>query len=55
MIAALMPDLGSYATFVLSAYAVSIVLILALVGLSVWAAKRAQAALDEAEARRRNG
>lgn len=48
----MMPDLGKYADAVLSAYAASIVLIIAIVALSLWQARRAKAALDEVEARR---
>ena len=44
-----MPELGKYATEVLSAYAISIVLVLLLV-LVVWnRARRAKKALDEVE------
>lgn len=52
----MMPDLGRYATEVLSSYAVSLVLIVALVAVSVRRARAARRALDEVEARiRRNG
>lgn len=44
-----MPDLGKYATEVLSAYAVSLLLLLAIVVASVMSARRARAALDAAE------
>lgn len=47
-----MPDLGKYAEAVLSAYAVSIVLLLAIVGLSIWRARRVKAQLEDVEARR---
>jgi heme exporter protein D len=49
-----MPDLGSYAVYVLSAYAVSVVLLVGLVGLSLRGARQARAALErrEAEAKR---
>ena len=47
----MMPDLGKYAEAVLSSYAVSIVLLLALVGLSVTRARRVRAALREVEER----
>ena len=47
-----MPDLGKYADAVLSAYAASIVLLIVIVALSVWQARRAKAALEEVEARR---
>lgn len=48
----MMPDLGKYADAVLSAYAASIVLIIAIVALSVWQSKRAKAALKDVEARK---
>ena len=51
-----MPDLGKYAEAVLSSYAVSIGLIVALVAVSVLRARRVRAQLDEVEQRsRRNG
>ncbi len=51
-----MPDLGKYAVEVLSSYAVSLVLIVALVVVSVWRARAAKAALDQVEERvRKNG
>lgn len=51
-----MPELGKYAEAVLSSYAVSIVLIVALVVLSVLRARRVKAALEEVETRgRQNG
>ena len=46
-----MPELGKYAAEVLGAYAVTIVLIAALVGWSFLRAGRVRRALDEAEAR----
>ncbi|QFS82717.1 Heme exporter protein D (CcmD) [Roseivivax sp. THAF40] len=48
----MMPDLGKYADTVLSAYAVSLVLIVALVALTVMRARKVRRALDEVEARR---
>jgi heme exporter protein D len=52
----MMPDLGKYADAVLSSYAVSIVLIVALVAVSVLRARKVRAELDAVEARsRRNG
>jgi len=52
----MMPDLGKYAQAVLSSYAVSIVLIVALVAISVIRARKVRTQLDEVEARsRRNG
>ncbi|MDP5086450.1 MAG: heme exporter protein CcmD [Yoonia sp.] len=44
-----MPDLGSYAVEVISAYVVSIVLLLAIVALSWRRYVRVRAALDEIE------
>ena len=49
-----MPDLGKYTETVLSAYAVSIFLIIALVGFSLWRARRVRQQLDEMEARMRS-
>ncbi len=52
----MMPDLGKYADAVLSSYAVSIALIVALVALSVMRARKVRAQLDDVEQRsRRNG
>ena len=52
----MMPDLGKYADAVLSSYAVSIVLIVALVAVSVRRARKVRAELDIVEKRsRRNG
>ena len=45
----MIPELGKYATEVLSAYAISLVLIAALVALSVRRGKKAQAELKVAE------
>ena len=47
----MMPDLGKYADAVLSAYAVSLLLIVVLVWWSVRAAKKARAELDDVEGR----
>ncbi|RLJ58959.1 heme exporter protein D [Litoreibacter meonggei] len=47
-----MPDLGKYADTVLSAYAISIVILIGLVALSVWQSRRALTRLAEIEARR---
>ena len=46
-----MPDLGQYAGEVLLAYGVSIALLVGVVVLSVRQARKAKAALDEAEGR----
>ena len=51
----MMPELGKYAGAVLSAYGVSILLIVGLVGLSIMRARRVRRTLDEVEARRRKG
>ncbi|MBF9033468.1 heme exporter protein CcmD [Rhodobacterales bacterium HKCCE2091] len=48
-----MPDLGRYATEVLTAYGVSIVALAALVWLSVRQARRVRRRLEDVEARRR--
>ena len=51
-----MPDLGKYGDTVLSAYGVSILLLIVVVGLSLWRGRRVRAALTEVEARaKRNG
>jgi heme exporter protein D len=47
-----MVDLGKYADAVLSAYAVSIALIIALVVWTLWRSRKVKAALAEVEARR---
>lgn len=44
-----MPELGKYAETVLSAYAVSILLIAVLVGVSIWRGHRVKAQLDRVE------
>lgn len=49
----MMPDLGKYADAVLSSYAVSIVLIVALVAVSVMRARKVRTQLDEVERRSR--
>ncbi len=49
----MMPDLGKYADAVLSAYAISVLLLIGLVILSVVQARHAKSALDDAEARRK--
>ncbi|MEY3004332.1 MAG: hypothetical protein RLZZ491_1508 [Pseudomonadota bacterium] len=47
-----MPNLGSYGVYVLSSYAVSLVLLAAIVVASVWQARRVRARLHEVESRR---
>lgn len=44
-----MPDLDRYATTVFAAYAVTLALLLLLVGLSVWRATRVKRRLAQAE------
>ena len=48
-----MPDLGKYADAVLSAYAVSIVLLVGIVALSLISGRKARAALRDIEEARR--
>lgn len=51
-----MPDLGKYAEAVLSAYAVSLALIVALVAISLLRSKKIKAQLDDVEQKvKRNG
>ncbi|MEL6565790.1 MAG: heme exporter protein CcmD [Pseudomonadota bacterium] len=50
----MMPDLGKYADAVLSAYAVSIVLLVAIVALSLWRGRRVRAEMEDVE-RRQDG
>ena len=50
-----MPDLGAYAVEVLSAYAVSLGLLVALVVLSVIRSRQVKRRLAEAEARLKHG
>lgn len=47
----MMPDLGSYAVSVLASYAVTLVLLALLVGLSLWRFRRLRAALARLERR----
>lgn len=49
-----MPDLGKYADAVLSAYAVSIVLLVAIVVLTLWRGRRVRAEMEDVE-RRQDG
>ena len=48
----MMPDLGSYTVPVLSSYAVSLGLLIAVVVASIWKARRVRARLEEVETRR---
>ncbi len=45
----MMPDLGKYADAVLSSYAVSLLLLFGIIGLSLWRNKRVKQQLAEAE------
>ena len=47
----MMPELGKYAVYVLSSYAVTLVLMLGLVVLSVARSRRVRAELDKVEKR----
>lgn len=51
----MMPELGKYAATVLSAYAVSLLLIAALVVVSVLRARKVRAELERIEERQRDG
>lgn len=52
----MMPDLGKYADTVLSAYAATIVLLLALIVLTIWRGRRVRAEMEKIEERaKRNG
>ena len=44
-----MPDLGKYAGDVLAAYAATLIVLVVIVGLTAWQARRAKARLDEVE------
>jgi heme exporter protein D len=48
-----LPDLGKYADAVLSAYAVSIVLLIGIVALSLWRGRRVRAEMEQVERRKR--
>lgn len=51
-----MPDLGKYADTVLSSYAASLVLLVALVALTLWRGRRVRREMETLEKRiRRNG
>ena len=45
-----MPELGKYASEVISAYAVSLVLLAVLVAVTLWRGRAARRALEETEA-----
>ncbi|MFP4327752.1 MAG: heme exporter protein CcmD [Paracoccaceae bacterium] len=48
----MMPDLGKYATAVLSSYGVTLALLVALIVLSIWRARKVRAELEKVESRR---
>ena len=50
-----MPDLGTYAGTVLSAYALSLLILALLVGVSLWRARRMKARLAAVEQRVKHG
>ena len=50
-----MPDLGKYAVYVLSSYAVTIGLLAAIILASIWQARRVRARLEAVENRRDRG
>ena len=50
----MIPDLGKYADAVLSAYAVSILLLVGLVAISLWRGRRVRAEMEDVE-RRQDG
>ncbi|UWQ55363.1 heme exporter protein CcmD [Leisingera caerulea] len=51
-----MPDLGKYADTVLSAYAASLVLLVALVVLTIWRGRKVRREMETLETRvKRNG
>jgi heme exporter protein D len=47
----MMPDLGKYAVAVLSSYGASLALLVAVVALTLWQARRVKRQLDEVESR----
>lgn len=47
----MIPELGKYATAVLGSYLASILLLLGLIGLTVWQGRRVKRQLAEVEAR----
>lgn len=53
----MMPELGKYAVAVMSAYGVTVVLLVAIIGLSLWRSARVKHALEAQEKRTdaRNG
>ena len=52
----MMPDLGKYADTVMSAYIISILLLVALVAFTLWRGRRVRAEMEKVEKRMtRNG
>jgi len=51
----MIPELGKYTATVLSAYGISLALLIGIVVQSLWKARRMKARLDAAEARRKDG
>ena len=52
----MMPDLGKYAGTVLSAYAASVLLLVLLVGVTIWRGRKVRAEMERVEQRMsRNG
>ncbi|WP_372572991.1 heme exporter protein CcmD [Ruegeria jejuensis] len=52
----MMPDLGKYADAVLSSYALSLLMLVLLVALSLWRGRKVRAEMEKTEARvSRNG
>ncbi|MHA6262230.1 heme exporter protein CcmD [Arenibacterium sp. CAU 1754] len=49
----MMPDLGKYADTVLSAYAASIVLLVLLVGVTLWRGRKTRAEMTRIEERQK--
>ncbi len=47
----MIPDLGKYQDTVLSAYGISLLLLAAIIGLSIWRARAVKRQLDATEAR----
>lgn len=47
----MIPDLGKYAETVLSAYGISILLLIALVGVSLWRGRKVRAEMEKVEKR----
>lgn len=46
-----MPDLGKYADTVMAAYGASIILLVVLVGLTLWRGRKVRAEMDRVEQR----